>query len=68
MVDHPPSTIDASEPVRYGKRKGVATDQFDANHPALIPANHRDGVCTQVTSSSAQMWLIFPKSALANAS
>ena len=24
--------------------------------------------CTQVTSSSAQMWLIFPKSALANAS
>ena len=44
MVDHPPSTIDASEPVRCGKRKGVATDQFDANHPALIAANHRDGV------------------------
>ena len=34
MVDHPPSTIDASEPVRCGKRKGVATNQFDANHLA----------------------------------
>ena len=44
MVDHPPSTIDPSEPVRCGKRKGVATDQFDANHPALIAANHRHGV------------------------
>jgi hypothetical protein len=38
MVDHSPSTIDASEPVCCGKRKGVATDQFDANHPALIAA------------------------------
>src|SRR6516162_11442873 len=44
MVDHPPSTIDASEPVRCGKRKGVATDQFDANYPPLIAANHRDCV------------------------
>src|ERR1700730_9989448 len=44
MVGHPPRTIDASEPIRCGKRKGVATDQFDANHPALIAANHRHGV------------------------
>jgi len=41
MVDHPLSTIDASEPVRGGK--GVATDQFNTNHPALIATNHRRG-------------------------